>query len=326
MSEVPALHPHALRYAERCAGENVIQKILVIIDPNATMHASVEKAARLASACGSSLELFICDGSEGLPDSWAGGTTLAQYRGIVRERRLAQLATIAAPLRARGLSVSTSIDWCVPLEEGIVRHAIRCEADLVVKDADQRLPGRNALESQIDWILIRQVPAPLLLVRHAAWPSHPSIGVAVDPCHPADRPVALDEAMIGTAGSFGRALSGRIELLHALESPPHLPGDRITVEAREAAYARDKAAVEQLAERSGITAGAVHFLPSRVPDGIVELTQTVAPDLLVIGAPGRSHVHYSPASTASIVLEMSDCDLLVVKAPGFVSPALVTDS
>jgi universal stress protein E len=325
MSDVPALHPHAFRYAERCAGENVIQKILVVIDPTAIAHACLEKAARLASACGASLELFICESDEDLPESWAGGTTLAQYRGIARERRIAQLAALAAPLRASGLSVNTSIEWHAPLAEGIVQHAIRSAADLVVKDTDQRIPGRNALASRIDWILIRQVPAPLLLVRRGPWPAHPSIGVAVDPCHPADRPVALDESMIGTAGSFGRALSGRVELLHALESPPHLPGDRVTDEAREAAYARDKAAVERLAERSGITARAVYFLPSRVPDGIVELAERVSPDVLVIGAPGRSHVHYSTASTASIVLEMSDCDLLVVKAPGFVSPAFVTD-
>lgn len=325
MSEVPTLHPQAVRYADRGAAQSVIQKILVVVDPAATTGACIEKAARLASAYGSSIELFVCETGEELPDSWAGGTTLAQYRGIVRERRSAQLEALAAPLRATGLHVSTSIDSHVSLPEGILLHTIRSNPDLVVKDADPRDSARNALTLHTDWVLIKQVAAPLLLVRPAAWPSHPSIAVAVDPCHPADRPLALDEALIGTAGSFGRALSGKVEVLHALESPPHLPGDVVTAEARDSAHARNKAAVEHLAERNGIAPCSVHVLPGRIPDGIVELTEQVSPDVLVMGAPGRSRIQYSPATTASVVLEISDCDLLVVKAPGFVSPLLVTD-
>jgi universal stress protein E len=325
MSDMSALQPQALRYSERCAGENLIQKILVVLDPTATTHPCVAKAARLASACGGSVELFMCEVDQGIPGSWAGGTTLTDYRGLLRERRLGQLEALANPLRARGLHVITSTEWHVPLEEGIVQHAIRSHADLVVKDTQRHTPMRNALTLQTDWILIRQVPVPLLLVRPGAWPSHPRIGVAVDPCHPADRPLALDEAMIGTAGSFSRALSGRVELLHALESPAHLPGDTISSEAREAAFARGRAAVETLAVRNGIGTGEIHCLPGRVPDGIVELTETLAPDVLVIGAGSRSRFQYSAATTASTVLEMSDCDLLIVKPPGFVSPALVTE-
>ncbi|HEY1283781.1 MAG TPA: universal stress protein [Steroidobacteraceae bacterium] len=326
MPDMPALHPQALRYAERCAGENLIQKILVVVDPTASTHTCLEKAARLAQAYGSSLELFICDVDQDVPGSWAGGTIQAEYRGLLRERRRGQLEELANPLRAKGLHVLTSVEWHVPLEEGIVQHAIRSGADLVVKDTHRHPPMRNAPTIQTDWILIRQVPVPLLLVRPGAWPVHPRIGVAVDPCHPAERPLSLDEAMIGTAGSFGRALTGRIELLHALESPAHLPGDTVSTEARDASFARAKTAVEQLAERNGIGSRAIHCLPGRIPDGIIQLTETLAPDVLVIGAGVRARFQYSAATTASTVLEMSDCDLLVIKPPGFVSPALVTDA
>jgi universal stress protein E len=321
----PQLHPQALRYADRYAAQNVIQKILVILDPTAANHPCLEKAARLAAACGSSLELFICDVEGDLPDSWAGGTTARQYQGLVHERRIAQLEMLAAPLRARGLQVLTSSHRHLPLEEGIVQHAIRSKADLVVKDTHRHPPMRNAPTVQTDWILIRQIPVPLLLVRPAPWPSHPRIGVAVDPCHPADRPLTLDEAMIGTAGSLGRALTGRVEILHSLEAPPHLPGDPVSEATREEWIARGKAAVERLADRNGIEPRAVHFATGRIPEGILHLAEAAVPDVLVIGAAGRARFQYSAASTASLVLEQVDCDVLVIKAPGFVSPALVTD-
>jgi tRNA G37 N-methylase Trm5 len=33
MTEIPALHPHAVRYAERNVARNSVQKILVVVDP-----------------------------------------------------------------------------------------------------------------------------------------------------------------------------------------------------------------------------------------------------------------------------------------------------
>src|SRR3954470_2446995 len=107
MLEVPALHPHAVRYAERNVAHNPVQKVLVIIDSSPRAHPSIEKAARLALAFGSTLELFSCRVEADLPESWAGGTTLAAYRGVVRERQIGTLEDLAAPLRARGLTVTT---------------------------------------------------------------------------------------------------------------------------------------------------------------------------------------------------------------------------
>jgi len=57
MYDVPALHPHAVRYAERSSARNAIEKILVVVDLKATVHPCIEKAVRLASAFSSAIEL-----------------------------------------------------------------------------------------------------------------------------------------------------------------------------------------------------------------------------------------------------------------------------
>jgi nucleotide-binding universal stress UspA family protein len=48
--------------------------------------------------------------------------------------------------------------------------------------------------------------------------------------------------------------------------------------------------------------------------------------MLVMGVAARSRfTHVGPAGTAAQILERLDCDLLVVKPAGFVSPLLVTE-
>lgn len=89
----------------------MIENILVVVDPTATSHPCVDKAARIAQGFGSTLELFIGDVEQG------GGSTFLDYRKNLRERRLATLETLAAPLRARGIHVRTESQWHVPLEQ-----------------------------------------------------------------------------------------------------------------------------------------------------------------------------------------------------------------
>jgi nucleotide-binding universal stress UspA family protein len=322
---VPALHPHAVRYAERDTAGSVIQKILVVVDSKRPNQACIDKATRIALAHGSGLELFTCDTAESIPDTWAGGTSMNAYRGLVRERHLNKMESLAAPVRARGLNVTTESVLAGCTEQAIVEHAIRTKADLVVKDVQQPEFGSGDPASKMDWILIRQISAPLLLVRGAAWPSHPRICVAVDPCHPADRPSSLDQALVANGAGLGRALTGEVHILHALQSPPHLPGDAISPAERQKAHAQAEAEVESLARRHGIARDAIHFLPERIPEGVLKLSDAAGADVLVIGAGARPRVQYSPASTASLVLEQVSCDLLVVKAPGFVSPILTEE-
>ena len=133
MSNVHVIHPRTVRFAERACGRDPIQRVLVVADLNTAVQPAIEKAARLAAAYGATLALYACDDCKSIPASWAGGSTLAQYQSIVRERRLAALEDIAGPLRVRGLDVSITYEGRLPTAEALVVHAIRTGASLVVK-------------------------------------------------------------------------------------------------------------------------------------------------------------------------------------------------
>lgn len=299
------------------------RRILVVIDPTAHAQPALDKAVRIAERCGSALELYVCDVVQEVPESWAGSSRTQEYRELRRQRLLAELTALAAPLTGRGLHVDTVCEWHAPLEQGIGHHVIHTRPDLVVKETHQHRAAGRADISYTDWNLIRQIPAPLLLVRRKPWPPAVQVAAALDPCRPAERPVALDETIVGEARSLAGLLGGVLDAYHVLQAPPHLPGESVSGAHKAQVHAQTRRAVEQLAQ--GVSA-AVHVVEGTPTEGLRQLTSEHHPDVLVIGTVARPRsAHAAAGGTAARVLEQVDCDLLVIKPPGFVSPLLVTD-
>jgi universal stress protein E len=298
------------------------QRILVVVDPTAHEQQALDKAVRIASRCGSHLQLYVCDVEQQLPESWAGGARFEEYRELRRKRLLDDLDTLAQPLRDRGLAVDIASEWHAPLEQGIGEHALRTQPDLVVKETHRHQHLPHGSLSYTDWNLIRMLPMPLLLVRARPWPAAVRVAGAVDPCRPADRPLTLDAAIVHGAGVLAGLFDTTADIFHVLQMPPHLPGDRVALEDIAAAQVRARDAVGELVQGTG---AGVHFIEGAVPDGLERLAAEHLPDVLVIGAVARPRsAHAAAGGTAARVLERVDCDLLVLKPPGFVSPLLVT--
>jgi universal stress protein E len=314
--------PQSCQRVEDGAFAPAIQKILVVVDPIAARHPCIEKAARLAASFNSTLELYICDSDQHVPESW---TPVTQHHSFLRERRLTMLEALAAPIRERGIHVTAESEWHAPLEEGIVDHAIRSQADLVLKDAHRNESMSYMPFSPTDRMLIRNLPMPLLLVRSRPWPQHPLVATCVDPCHAVERPMALDESLLAMSGSISRALTGQVSVLHALEPPVHLrdePLDRGTVEVD---YRRQRTAVAEVAGRASVSGDSLRFQEGHFPDSLIQMAKRENSDLLVIGVAARQRSMNRAGSTAWRVLEQTESDLLVVKPPGFVSPALLSE-
>jgi universal stress protein E len=79
----------------------------------------------------------------------------------------------------------------------------------------------------------------------------------------------------------------------------------------------------ELMRNSGGPTEEASFVEGNVPEGIVQLVQRMRPSILVMGVAARQRLQVGAVSTASQVLEQTDCDLLAVKPAGFVSPVLV---
>jgi universal stress protein E len=253
----------------------------------------------------------------------------AEFRELRRRELLDQLERYAEPLRARGLTVSKHCEWHTPLEQGIGYHVLRTRPDLVVKQTHRHDSIVRDQRAPTDWNLIAQLPAPLLLVREEPWAEAPAIAVSVDPCHVAERPESLDQALIALGCLFTNCLGGNLEAWHVLESPPHLPGEPATPidVARAAGAARE--AVERVVTAASNLPKAIptHYLKGAVAGALAENASQRKPDVLMLGGAARPRWAHSLASgTAAQLLEHLNCDLLVVKPRGFVSPLLVHEA
>lgn len=309
----------------RTAEPRFIQRILVVVDPTAERHPCIEKAARIAERYGSEVELFVCDTETSGPRSLPFAITALEYRQVLSTRRLEMLEGLAKPLRNAGLKVAITAKWHASLTDGIGMHAIRSATDLVVKDTHPHLPIPHSDVTNTDVTLIRQLPSALLLVRAHPWSSPPSVAVAVDPCQPAERSAALDDALLDHATSLSQAFGGRLSVVHALRNAPHLPERPVEPDVKERIDRESRATVEALAE--GRRADPSFFFP-RGPTrpALLAFVQQHRPDILVMGSAARQRwMNSVPGGTAVELLEHLQCDLWVVKQPGFVSSLLISD-
>jgi len=303
-----------------------IQQILAIIDPTTRAQPCVNKAARLAEALHAELELFICDT---LSELRATRFTAAQvYEMALEERRAqhkGQLEVLAAPLRQKGLKVSTDVAFEDSLHEGIVQKVRAVGADLVFKDTHYHGPIRRALFTNTDWHLIRECPAPLLLTKPAVWRALVRFAAAVDPGHVDDKPASLDRELLATTEQLASALHGEARAVHVFNPLPLLASmapvgaatggasfadGELLVKMREA-HERDFdaliAAYPAFAGRADVIDGAP---PTVLPDYVLDKET----DVVVMGAVARRALRrLMLGSTAERLLDRLPCDILVMK-------------
>jgi universal stress protein E len=300
-------------------------EILVVLDPDATDHPALDKAARLAAANGSRLRLFCCDHDPRLTARlMLSPEALSAARAGFLRRRREWLETLAAPLRARGLEAEIEAVWDSPLHAGILREVALSGPGLVVKEARWHPPLRRRLFTGPDWHLVHACPVPLLLVKSDPWGDPPRIAAAIDPGHPGDPADVLNHAILRHAAAYAGWLGGALTAVHAFLAvdpalqaalaagapiaPPSVDfGTSMRSAAREAVDALLVVHDGQRMDAELIEGAALDVLPSWCEERDI--------DLLVVGAMSRSRLFEAVlGGTAERLLDRIASDLLVVRA------------
>ncbi len=301
------------------------QRILVVVDPTALAHPAIERAAWLARAAPSTLELFICDYVSNLADTRDDKTADARATRLARYK--ARLEQLAGPLVAEGLKVTVDCRWDRPLHDGIVRKAVDSGADLVVKDTHFHSALRRSIFSNTDWSLIRNCASPLWLVKPRLPGQKPCFVAAVDPLHARDKPADLDNKILRTASGLAKALAGEVQVFHGFDVAPALAVSSDTMamptappvrELTDAMRAEHTAAVNELCARHGIPPERIHVHEGGTRELLLTLTEELNADVVIMGAVSRSGLKgLFLGNTAEDVLDRLHCDLLIVKPDGF---------
>ncbi len=298
------------------------RNILVIVDPTANEQPAVDKAAILAAKFAARLELFVCD-----TQSAREARLLAQsLKGARPFDAKALVESIAAPLRAKGLDVTTEVAWTESLDAGLVARVCRGTADLVVKDTHHHSLAQRTFLSNTDWQLIRGCTVPLLLTKQTAWSAAPRLIAAIDPEHVNDKPAQLDRVIMTHANQIADALSGDLHVLHAYlpaaiaASATAAPLGGVIVSEEDLRQEREARldSVKRVTDPWNIDDAHIHLELGGPAAALPLVADNLHADVIVMGAVSRRGLkRVLMGSTAEDVLERLPCDALIVKPPGF---------
>lgn len=319
----------------RAADMKRIRKILAIADPSQGGDVEAQRAVRrafgLAEQMNAELQLLsVCDYSEYVSSCRSlDAAGLENGRREYSARKRAWLQQIASTLVTPSVPLSTEVVWDRPRHEAITRQVLRYEPDLVIKDTHHHSVIKRALFTNTDWHLIRECPAPLLLVRSDAWPSREKILAAVDPLHEDDKPAALDFKIIDTASNLAHAIGGELHALHVFEpmqalvtlDESYVPSDWPMDEINRKLRSEHADALRLLVAGLNLPSERVHLREGAARYLLCDVARELDATLVVMGAIARSGLRrLFVGCTAEQVLEFLPCDVLIVKPDGFVCP------
>jgi len=301
------------------------RRILVIVDPTSDAQPAVDKGVWLAERLGATVELFICDYEQHLAGAqFYDSESLRASRVALIDGHLRRLRELARSIEARGVVLSIDARWDHPLDEGIKRKIDDVQPYLVVKDTHYHSAIKRSIFSNTDWSLIRNCPAPLLLVKPRPIADTPCVMAAVDPVHAGDKPAELDQQILSWADELCLATEGQLHVFHAFDPTPAIAAATVTMvtpitapvsEVTEGLERRHRQALhELLAKHRPKAAPKLHVHQGAPQTLLTGLAGHLKADIVVMGAVSRS----GPArgfigSTAERVLDHLPCDLLVVK-------------
>jgi universal stress protein E len=303
------------------------KRLLVVVDPTASFHPAIDRAAWLGRRQAARIELFVSDYAAHLAGSDSSGTAAADARAAVLERHRRRLEQLAEPLVAGGLEVAIDARWDYPLHDSIVRKAADSAADIIIKDTHYHSALRRSIFSNTDWSLIRACATTLWLVKPRPPGQRPCFIAGVDPLHERDKPADLDNRILRTALELGASLGGDVHVFHAYDVSASLAisTDSMAMpialpvnEFADALRADHTEAVAQLCKTHGIPADRMHVQQGSTRELLMTLTDHLRADAVIMGAISRSGLKgLFLGNTAEDVLDRLHCDLVIVKPEGF---------
>ena len=138
-------------------------KLFVVYDPTREEQPALRRAADIAERISANLHVFACiysDAAQAADKSAEAKRLLAQQRDI--------LARAVAPLSARGIEVSTEVEWDKDWYHALVRASLKISADMVLKSSFKYSSGVRRLNKSSDWSVISECLCPVLLVKDRA--------------------------------------------------------------------------------------------------------------------------------------------------------------
>lgn len=294
--------------------------LMVIVDQDLRLTPALMRAAALARKSGESLLLVRFEFDRVIERAARQGFDLQAYLDGRRQK----LEALAALVRGDGLRVDTRVFWGRPLMARMLLAILAEQPQLVVKDVRTEPALKRLLFTPEDLDLLRQCPAPLMLVRGGAHALPQRVLAAVDPLDEHDRPHELTAQVLKTANRLAMQCAAQLDVVHAFEFiPPPVDGEYMTGWLPDFTLAEELRGLhleelEKLGKEFGISPARLHMLDGRPDRSIAEFATKHWSEVVVMGTVQRNFLQrLTLGSVAEGLLQRLNCDVLALKPEGF---------
>jgi universal stress protein E len=286
--------------------------VLIIADRPNERQVAIERGLELAGKMGWGAQVagFAYANLDGLKLSGNGERQAIKKQLLAKRREEVQ----AQVDRHKGeVHTAVSVVWEKSIHEWVDKQCLRKDYTAVVKTGRRT---ESFLYTSTDWHLLRECPAPVMIVAEKKWRATKPIMAAVDlsSTSPVDR--ELNDDVIRTAKAYAKALDTRLHVIHALHIPAVLTEldlvDEYTHIKRMKEELRPK--LLKLARAHDIPLRAFKLKQGPVDKVITSEAARLKAQLVVMGTVGRSGVKGRLlGNTAEEVLDMLRTDVLAIK-------------
>lgn len=295
------------------AAEQDSSEVLIIADPEGKRQVAMSRGFALARALDRGAHVVgFCH--ESLAALESSNKTLADKakKTILRQRKdtlKSKIEKHAVP----GLKVTSEVVWSKHIHEWIEARSQQKRPLVVVKTGHRT---ETFTYTPTDWHVIRDCPAPALIVAEHKWRKTRPLLAAVDLTTRSRSKQKLNDKIMETAKLYAEALECPLYLLHVINISRVLTELDLIDEYSHTREIKEKLQpkVEKLSQKYGIPQDRILLKRGPVGKVIVSESARLKAQLLVIGTIGRHGARAKLlGNTAEKVLMLARTDLLALK-------------
>lgn len=241
------------------------------------------------------------------------GQEQARVRKKLLSRRKTEVEAQIKKLKPSGMRVSCTVIWQKDIHNWVHKQCQRKSYIAVVKTA-----ARTAtfLYTSTDWHLLRECPAPVLIVADKKWHSNRPVVAAVDLATKLRVKQRLNQEVIATAQRYADSLNCKLVVLNALYIPPILTELDLVDEYTQVQKLTHELQPKllKLSKAHGIDLKQFRLKHGPVDKVIASEAARMKAQLVVMGTVGRKGVKAKlMGNTAERVLSKLRTDVLALK-------------
>jgi universal stress protein E len=269
--------------------------------------------------------VFVHDPLVDAGDPFVDQDICALARRELLAEHQAWVDALTARWRRDGLDATGAAVWAPVTHEAILELVAQLEPALIVKDVGHEPLLRRITYTALDWKLLRQAPAPLMLVDGRSSHLPEKILAAVDTMPATPDATALNALILREALKLAGWAEAEVHLAHVFPYLTAYAGgayralERVYAETRGA----DRDAFAAFATEHQVPPELRHWLEGNPVQRLADLVREHGVDLLVLGSSHHSALdRLLLGSTAENMLYQVPCDVLLVKPEPYAAALL----